>query len=217
VSEFFESVADRIQLNGYPMAERAIKMTGGRARRFAHLTLHLHDLRFAGECLVQLRSETQLPDIAREALWRSAVVHYLKCFGNSAARFSLDPKTVIDPGLPRQVHQYFKDLRDKHLVHDENSYLQALPVGVISHLGQAPKVQDVFVMSFSSGTMSPDNLGNLELLIGTAYDWTQAAFDTVQASVRNEIEQVDHAELLTREQANIRVPTVEDLSMIREH
>lgn len=215
MSEFFELVPGGFQLNGYPTAERAIKLTGKRATRFAHLALHLHDLKFAGECLLQLRSETQFPDIAREALWRSAVVHYLKCFGQSAARFSLDPKTIFEPGLPQQVHQYFKDLRNKHLVHDENPYLQALPTGIIGHLGDVPKVQDLLVLTFSGDTLSPNNLDNLDLLIGTAHHWVKAAFERAQASVREELEQVDHAELLTRERSNYRVPAVEDLSTRR--
>ena len=82
MSEFFELVPGGFQLNGYPTAARAIKLTGKRATKFAHLALHLHDLKFAGECLFQLRSETQFPDIAREALWRSAVVHYLNASVN---------------------------------------------------------------------------------------------------------------------------------------
>ena len=215
MSEFFDRAPDGIQLNRYPTAERAIKLTGGRATRFAHLALHLHDLKFAGECLLQLRSETQFPDIARETLWRSAVVHYLKCFGQSAARFSLDPKTIFEPGLPQQVHQYFKDLRNKHLVHDENPYLQALPTGIIGHLGDVPKVQDLLVLTFSGDTLSPNNLDNLDLLIGTAHHWVKAAFEKAKASVREELEEVDHAELLTRERSNYRVPAVEDLSTRR--
>lgn len=216
MSEFFDRAPEGIQLNLYPTAERAIKLTGGRATRFAHLALHEHDLRFAGECLVHLRSQAQFPDIVREALWRSAVVHYLKCFGDSAARFSLDPRTVFDPGLPQQVHQYFRDLRNMHLVHDDNPYLQALPVGIISHLGDAPKVQDLLVLSIRSDTLNPGNVGNLDLLIGTAHHWVKAALDKAQASARDELEQVDHAELLSREEANFRVPTVEDLSTRRE-
>jgi hypothetical protein len=216
MSEFFEAVPGGIHLNGYPTAERVIRLTGKRATRFAHLALHLHDLQFAGECLEQLRSETHFPDIAREALWRSAVVHYLKCFSDSAARFSLDSTIIFDRGIPQQVHQYFRDLRNKHLVHDDNPYLQALPAGIIGRLGDTPKVQEVIVLSMRSDTLTPENLGNLDLLLNTAHHWVQVAFDKAQASARNELEQVDHAELLMREQANVRVPTVEDLSTSRE-
>jgi hypothetical protein len=62
----------------------------------------------------------------REAMWRSAIVHLLKCFGDHEARFSLQPRQVYRGEPPEAIEnfEYFKGLRDKHLVHDENSYAQ---------------------------------------------------------------------------------------------
>jgi hypothetical protein len=209
-----QGVPGGLEIDGYPAAEKAIKLDGFEAERLAHLLLHMRDLEFAGECLVQIRSEPLLPSVVREALWRAAIVHYMKCFG-SGARFSLDHQKFLEDGLPRQVHDFFRDLRRKHVVHDENPYLQSVPMAVISPLGQTPKVQDIVVMTVASETLTEGHLGNLDLLIGRALHWVREEFDRLRQRVHRMTDELDHAELLQCEQAAFRVPTAADVERRR--
>jgi hypothetical protein len=211
----FELEAGGLRITGYPSAERAIRLTGHEARRLSDLALHTQDLHFAGECLIHLRLAKDLPDLVREALWRSSIVHYMKCFGKSASRFSLDHRKFLDSGLPRQVHRYFHELRDKHVVHDDNSYLQSIPVAIVSPLGQSPKIQDVVSLTVIAHTLTDADLGNLDMLIGAASRWVDSEFERLQSMIRHATESLDHAELLIREQASFRVSTIEDLSARR--
>jgi hypothetical protein len=53
------------------------------------------------------------PYALRQGLWRSAIVYFMKCFGESKSRFSLDPKTVYKgEGGALEPYEYFRNLRN---------------------------------------------------------------------------------------------------------
>lgn len=82
--------------------------------------------------------------IVRQSLWRSAIVHFGKCFGKSASRFQLNPNAIWKGNQSAlEAFKYYKDLRNKHVVHDENSYAQSIP-GAILNNGKKPyKIGDI--------------------------------------------------------------------------
>ncbi len=86
--------ASGFHIEGFPEAVKVIHIEGPRARRLADLALHRTDLEFALLCLDEVNRAPVDPYVIRQALWRSAVVHYVKCFGGSEARFGLDSKVV---------------------------------------------------------------------------------------------------------------------------
>lgn len=81
-------------IEGFPDAVKIIRIDGPKARRIADLALHRADLDFALQCLEEINRAPEQPYVLRQALWRAAVVHYVKCFGENESRFSLDPGTV---------------------------------------------------------------------------------------------------------------------------
>lgn len=122
------SVEGGLSVDAFPDAVKVLKLAGPLARRLSDLTLHRHDLEFADRCLEEINKAPAEPPTVREALWRCAVVHYAKCFGHSAARFQLSREKVYkgEPPESKLVFDYFRDLRNKHVVHDENSCAQAV-------------------------------------------------------------------------------------------
>jgi hypothetical protein len=81
-----------LHVEGFPEAAKVIRIEGPLARRLSDLSLHLGDLDFAGECLHAINGAPS--DLIRHALWRSAVVHVLKCYGDGA-RFQLQRDAVL--------------------------------------------------------------------------------------------------------------------------
>jgi hypothetical protein len=106
---------------------------GQQAKRFADLTLHRSDLQFAGSCLAELMNVPPDQTVIREALWRSAIVYFIKCFGESA-RFRLSIARIFKPEGPGAmiVFDHFRQLRNKHFIHDENSYAQSIPAAFLN-------------------------------------------------------------------------------------
>jgi hypothetical protein len=80
----------KIRLKGFRHAVKAITLDESEAELLGDLALHHIDLRFAAECLAALDTAPETTDPVREALWRSALVAYFKCFTNSRARRKLD-------------------------------------------------------------------------------------------------------------------------------
>ena len=64
-----------------------------------------------------------------EALWTAALVKYIRCFA-TGKRFGLDVSVFDGLEGARDTHQFFKDMRDKHVVHSVNPFEDA-SVGVV--------------------------------------------------------------------------------------
>ena len=115
-------------VEGFPDAVKLIRLDGPKAKRLADLALHRSDLVFAMECLEGINQVPEEPWVLREAIWRSAIIHVMKCYGSNDSRFNLNVDSVLKGDLAgKEVFEFFQDLRNRHLVHDSNSYAQTLP------------------------------------------------------------------------------------------
>lgn len=120
---------------------RIVKIPGSQAKWFAHLTLHRHDLTMAKTYLAELDSLAEVedtPPTVLAALWESALTTVVKCFTNNVSRTSLDQDAVFGPSEPtitpeRAEFNHLKYLRNKHIAHDENDWMQALPLAIIDY------------------------------------------------------------------------------------
>lgn len=88
IMEYFPvtKTSQGFQIEGFPEAVKVVRITGRDRQRLADLGLHKRDLDFALECLTAINQVPEQPGIVREALWRSAIVHFIKCFGKSKSR-----------------------------------------------------------------------------------------------------------------------------------
>ncbi len=205
-----------LHVEGFPDAVKVIRITGPKAKALADLGLHKHDLDFADECLTTLTDESAKPDVTREALWRSAIVHFIKCFTPSKSRSGLNPKNVYK-GIRRALpaFEYFDSLRNKHMIHDENAYAQCIPGAVLNKSGIDPKIGKVVYMNIRGDTKNPDDISNLACLIRDALAWVTARSDELCGVVTTELESMPFDKLASMEGIKFTGPTVEDVHRVR--
>lgn len=202
------------RIEGYPDAEKLIKLDGPKAKRLADLALHGSDLEFSNQCLASINAHPDL--LVRESLWRSAIIFYCKCFGGSASRFKLDFDRVYKSEPEAEnAFSYFQSLRNKHLVHDENSYSQCSPGAVLNKREHESKIAKIVTVSHTALTLEQGNYANLELLISKAMQWVKNEYDVLCAILTSELEEQQYDTLLAKEGLLYRTPTVEDLDKKR--
>lgn len=202
-----------LQINGFPDGVKVIALEGGRAKRLADLALHKSDLQFANHCLEAINSTPENPNILREALWRSAIVHFFKCFGDSGCRFQISADTVLkgEGSTAMLVFKYFKSLRNKHLVHDENSYSQSLPGAILNNGSKDYKIEKIVCFATNAVTLMPENYSNLKLLIDKGLMWVEKEFDVLCDSLTTELESLGYDDLMARAPMRFQVPEEDDL------
>lgn len=207
-----------LQVEGFPDAERLIQIDDPKARRISDLLLHQYDLEFADECLNAINVAPSDPSAVKEALWRSAIVHFSKCFGSSAARFQLSRENIYknEPPEAKLVFEYFKNLRDKHVVHDENSYSQSIPGAVLNRRDGARKIETIICFMARASTLEQTNYNNLKLLIKKALVWVVAEFNACCEGVAAELEALPYDELQRLPNMTYRVPDVGEISENRK-
>jgi len=207
-----------LHIEGFPGAVKFIKLDIPGARRIADLGLHKADLEFASECLASINDCPSEPSTLRKALWSSAIVHYAKCFGGSKARFQLDFSAVYkgEPPEAKLVFDYFKDLRNKHVVHDENSFAQSISGAVLNAQDNPDKIAKIICFSAIAQTLVQGNYSNLKLLVDKALAWVVAEFDRCCERATSELEKLSYEELLAKESVQYTAPSADEVASSRE-
>jgi hypothetical protein len=190
-----------LAVHEYPDAAKIVRLSGPKAKRLADLSLHRGDIEFARDCLLRINELAPDPPILREALWRSAIVPFFKCFGDSAARFQLSAQKVLKSEGPvaLEVFDYFRKLRDKHLVHDENSYLQGVPGAVLSQPSKPYKVEKIVCFSIAAQTLQQETFANMLLLVETSLRWIDVQFEALCQDLTQELEARSYDDLIALE------------------
>jgi hypothetical protein len=203
-------------VHGFPDGVKLLKLSDAKAERLSDLALHKHDLDFALQCLDGINIVAEEPYALRLALWRTAIVHYFKCFGKGTARFSLDHR-VIYAGEPLAIEnfEFFRLLRNKNIVHDKNSYTQCIPGAVLNKAGMEIKIAKILCSSFHGQTLGQDSFFNLGLLISHAIEWVTRQFDELCDKITADLESLKYEELYNMESVTYSKPTMDDLSRNR--
>lgn len=202
-----------LHIEGFPDAVKVLRIEGPRAKRLSDLALHKADLDFAESCLDAINLTAEEPYVIREALWRSSIVHVLKCFGDSGARFQLSAKKMLkgEPLEAMMAFDYFKGLRNKHLVHDENSYAQSIPGAILNKINKGYKIEKIVCFSAIAGTLSQENYSNLKLLIQKSRSWVITEFDKLCEALTKELEKEPYDKLFAKPSINYRVPKIDEI------
>jgi len=126
--------ASVIHVEGFPDAVKLVKIDGPKTQRLADLCLHRSDLDFAADCIAATNQVPEEPRVFPIALWRGAIIRYMKCFGDSGARSQLSAERIYRAEPPEALldFQFFRERRNKHVVHDEYSYAQSVPGAVLN-------------------------------------------------------------------------------------
>jgi hypothetical protein len=208
----FSLLEGKLHVDGFPDAVKVVKLHSKHARRLAHIGQHQYDLRFATECLDAIAQGPSEPSVQQDALWKSAIIYYAKCFGYSKARFQLDiGKTIGKDSAGILAHKYYLALRNKHFVHDENLYGQTLVGAAINGGGKLYKVEKILALNITAQTLLEANFSNLYGLVRAAKNWVDSEFDRLCDEIATELEALPLAQLLSREDIKYLVPGLEGL------
>jgi hypothetical protein len=81
------------------------------------------------ERLLSLTSESNQDSVLLQSLWSAALVAYIRCF-SSGKRFGLTKDIFLKTHGGEETHQYFKDVRDKHIAHSVNPF-EEVQIGLV--------------------------------------------------------------------------------------
>jgi hypothetical protein len=210
-------LGDGIHIEGYPNAVGVRRIKDRHAQQLQALVLHRSDLNYCREALTALAGlDRSAQPLLAEALWLSAIARYFKCFGNSGARTQLSRKRVLKdhPGAD-EVFAYFRKLRDKHLIHDENPYSQSFCGVVLNARAAESKVADIIAMTMNPGPVDDDNIGSFSQLVGLALAWVEAKHDELHTHIRQMYEAWTYEDLLALPMISYTVPTSDEVGVAR--
>ena len=201
--------------------------------QLSSLAGHRLDLAFAKTCLDLINAADAN---GQRALWRAAVIYYCKCFSqttkrgtpdqaaeadqvssaNRPGRKPLHPNKVLrNDGQGQEIHRGFIALRDKHLVHDENGWLQAITAVAIASPDKNYSIERVICTTFEGNSLQPANLSNLSLLIEKALSWVSSEYDKLCVYITNELEKVARETLLSQPDVTYRAPGSDEIDRPR--
>ncbi|GEM_PF-757830 len=206
-----------LRLTDFPDALKAVALRGKKAQELADMTLHRHDLITAQDCLVALKNAEDR-SLEQKVFWRLAVISFLKCFGKNNARATQLFKEEVLKGdlMGQEVFEFFKDLRDKNIAHDDNPLMQCLPGAVINKPGAPFKIAKIIGVSFSAEMNTSENIQNLELLITKTRMYVESRFDVLCSELTEELEAVPHADLARMESIEYAKPGVKVMKESRK-
>ena len=213
----FTPTGKSFHIEGFPDAVKVLRIKEAGAKKLAHLLLHKGDLDFALECLDGINSVPQEPAVLHQAVWHSAIVHFTKCFGGNQSRSSLVAKKIYKTDrIALEMFEYFRALRNKHIVHDENAYAQCLPGAALNKKGLSHKIAKIVCMNANVVTLNEGNYSNLHKLITLARIWVTRSSDQLMDSLTSELEALEYEELFAREEIVYSKPKTEDIGKARK-
>lgn len=208
----------RIEINGIPDATQIVKLPLEMSEDIADLRLHNTDLEIALRSLEGINKaiDAGIPEIT-DSLWRSAIIHFIKCFSGQKSRRKLDPNIVFatEPEETHQAFLYFKNLRNKHIAHDDNAYLQALTGLALNDGSKAYKIERVLCFTILSNTMENGNYGNLLLLINKTKEYVDENFHILCDEITAKLDQRSYRDLLSFGGLEFKAPEFEELGKTR--
>ncbi|MBX9961833.1 MAG: hypothetical protein K2Y35_02170 [Burkholderiales bacterium] len=202
-------IGDKLDIEGYPNAVAVKRIDDPIARQLQGIALHHFDLSYCRAALAELTHlDRSIQPLLAEALWVSTIARYFKCFGRNKSRTQLSPEKILKnhPGA-EEVFGYFRDLRDKHIIHDENPYSQAF-TGIALNVKDAEyKIADVFSLAMNAFTVDDDHLRSFTQLTAVTLAWVDAKRDELHNLLGKQYEQWEYEVLLALPDIAFTVPT----------
>lgn len=183
------------------------------ARELADLAAILQDLNHVVrvcKLLAQL-PEPRNGDMVR-ALWAAAVVAYSRCFDTGKRERLATESLAVLEGEPLKVHQFVKQMRDKHIAHSVNAF-ESVHVGlVLTEDGHIHGISMQGRMHLSAGN---EGVANLAILASTAAAEVARRGKALQEQVKAEAAALATDELGRLPTWSTTVPGPDDAGMAR--
>ena len=202
--------------SGFLDANRVIKLSGHKARRLSELASHRNDLQIALASLEGINVVPPDNSLLRQSLWRSAIQHWVKCFSDSSARSRLDEKKVFKGNsVALELYDYFKKLRNKHIAHDENPYMQCIPGAALNRPDAKNKIAGIQCLIGVAETLDQGNCNNLQKMVLDTLSHIAARFNSLCDDLAVELEARPYEELAAMDDVTYSKPELEDIGKSR--
>jgi len=212
-----EKRSDQLHIDGYPDAV-ALKQIGGQVvSELKMVTLHHSDLSFCQEALAEIsRLDSEKQRLLTDALWIASIARYFKCFGKSKSRTHLSSKEVLKGHVGAEdVFSYFKALRDKHIIHDENPYSQAFVGVALNRRETRFKIADIISVAINAFTVDDDHFVQFSKLVGVTLAWVKDKRDELHNRLGKMYEQWNYEDLLGLPDIKYTAPTSKEVRIKR--
>ena len=94
------------------------------------------------------------------------------------------------------VYEYFKKLRDKHFVHDENAYTQVVAGVAINDARCANKIADVLTSVVVKSTVDDEHIIPFATTVNFVLEWVDAIVEALHDKIAAHCELMSRIELL---------------------
>jgi hypothetical protein len=163
-----------------------VHLTGRIAERVAALSLHHYDMSFCERILKEHHPKfVQDYNDVSLALWIAVLTKFMSCFQSSKARARLDPRNVYGSNPTALQHfELLLALRNKHIVHDENSHYEAAAFAWLEPSGDVRQVGPML----SVARIDPELVAAMRLLVAHAQDYIHVAMEDAGQALLEEVQ-----------------------------
>jgi hypothetical protein len=205
-------------IDGFPDGVQVIEIKSPKAARARDLALHLSDLKFCQNALDRIPANPNVDDITHLSLWRCAIYQFYKCFQHSESRTNLDSsKVLIGASVEtRENFKFHKNMRNKHLIHDENSNSQVSVIAVLNDGSKPHKIEGVRAITMRFDDFGAQVVVNFKAVVNWTFDFVKREFDPLLQAIHTEFESKPLAELQKLPPPQDKVPTVAEVAKPRQ-
>ncbi|MBL4889531.1 MAG: hypothetical protein JKX97_05875 [Candidatus Lindowbacteria bacterium] len=114
------------------------------------------------------------------------------------------------------VFNYFRNLRNRHFIHDENAYTRCTPAAILNKRDFDYKIEKVFCINISAETLTPENRSQLQELTNVAGAWVVKELEALYKTLMEELENESYEDLYKRKTPGIRGPSVDEIGKKRQ-
>jgi len=194
-----------LHVEGFPTAVKLAKVGGEKAHKLGDLALHAQDLRFAADCLAVVNEQPS--GFMQEVVWRSAIIHYTKCFSSGVRKALKHGAIYADkPSEALEAWAWFLDLRNKHIAHDVSAFSSIEVGAVVNPPGDPHKIAKVACAMFQVVTFDDSAFGNLDLLVRHAREWVDSEQDRLCVEITADLENESYQSLMRRPDLRYKPP-----------
>lgn len=183
------------------------------AKRLADISSVLRDLDDAEILLNNLKkllSQRKGDRLLIQSMWSSALIFYVRCFAKGK-RYGLTSDIYQESKEALKLHDFFKNLRDKHVAHSVNPFEQVTTTLLLSDPRSSKKeVKGLYVWHNWLGCVSIKQLNDFLKLIHIAKTKVALKHKEYQSKVLEKAEQIPIDELYSKVTAIFEPPELND-------
>lgn len=178
----------------------------------SHIWRHQRDLIRARKFIDEIEQQGGVqsghpPNTVCMALWHAALISAIKCFQNSELREKLKADDVFGRDRTQSVRADFdllKNMRNKHVSHDENNWMTPVPYANVHKPGHQTVLGDVDCMVVEG--MDTANIERLGTVVDTALAWVGEKYGQLREAIRSDLLSRSYDDLMALPMSQFNTP-----------